>query len=222
MKNNKLLILLFIIMLFINSAVMIVLSYIYSVICLHMFGVILFQAIFITISFLLIKSNALFKYRAVRDSLTDIYNREHFFEELNKELSRSKRENESLSFILFDIDDFKHINDTHGHYVGDKILIELSNIINGIIRDYDIFGRLGGEEFALVLTKTKSKQEALDIAERIRRGISQYKFCKKIHVSVSIGITLSDSDDDEHSLYQKADDAMFKAKRKGKDGVVYL
>ena len=107
---------------------------------------------------------------ATIDDLTQIYNRRKLFELAKEEIIRNSRYKHGLTIIIIDIDHFKKINDLHGHQVGDKTLQRFTSTISSLIRDTDIFGRIGGEEFSLVLPET-SKQAAKEFAERMRRCI---------------------------------------------------
>jgi len=159
------------------------------------------------------------KIEVSKDPLTKIFNRQHFMTLLEKEIARAKRGKTNLAMVLFDIDDFKLINDNYGHYAGDQTLITLTQIISRMIRPYDSFGRLGGEEFAIILPEIQ-EQEALDLCERIRDKIQQARLNRKIAITLSIGVAMLEEFDDHHILYQKSDDAMYRAKNNGKNQVI--
>jgi diguanylate cyclase (GGDEF)-like protein len=130
------------------------------------------------------------EHQAMHDSLTGLLNRRAIFSILKQELSRTQRMAEPLSILLADIDHFKSINDTYGHQAGDAVLVELARRINECIRPYDKIGRIGGEEFMIVLGSCNSAQ-GLEIAERIRNAIGNRCFehsGNKLHVTVSIGL----------------------------------
>jgi len=159
---------------------------------------------------------------ATTDSLTLINNRRYFLELTNKEMIRIKRSKEPLVILMLDLDKFKDINDNYGHSAGDTVLKEFSALGIKCLRDEDIFGRLGGEEFAVFLPQTKI-EEGLVVAERLRTGMENYIFNyqdKKIRCTVSIGISKSSGDkiplDD---LLQMADNALYKAKEEGRNKI---
>lgn len=159
------------------------------------------------------------KIEVSKDPLTRIFNRQHFMILLEKEIARARRNSSKLAMVLFDIDDFKLINDNYGHYAGDQTLIALTQSIARMIRPYDSFGRLGGEEFAIILPEIQ-EQEAIDLCERIREKIQQARLNKKIAITLSIGVAMLEDLDDHHILYQKSDDAMYRAKDNGKNQVI--
>ena len=129
------------------------------------------------------------------------------------------RHQHPLSVVMIDIDHFKRINDIYGHPVGDQTLQILSKTISAIIRSTDIFGRIGGEEFALVLPETK-KQTAKDFAERIRLCIENEKFPDIGHLTVCMGVTQFYTDDSSSSIFSRADIALYAAKNSGRNRVV--
>ncbi|MGF1728836.1 sensor domain-containing diguanylate cyclase [Photobacterium kasasachensis] len=161
--------------------------------------------------------------QANTDSLTLLSNRRYFLEQVEKEISRSIRHNTPLSLIIADIDHFKHVNDNYGHDIGDEVLVSISNIFKRTLRKEDIIGRIGGEEFALLLPHT-NLQSALKLAERIREDIAQSSVSshdrKKIKVTISMGATdLTHRDNCYQCLYRKADEALYKAKEAGRNKV---
>lgn len=161
--------------------------------------------------------------QANTDSLTLLANRRYFLEQVEKEISRSIRYNSPLSLIIADIDHFKNVNDNYGHDIGDEVLISISNVFRRSLRKEDIIGRIGGEEFALLLPHT-NLQSALILAERIKDGIAQSSVTshnnKKIKVTISMGATeLTHFDNDYQCLYRRADEALYKAKKNGRNKV---
>lgn len=156
---------------------------------------------------------------ATTDDLTQIHNRRNFFELTQCEVGRSARYQRPLSIIMIDIDHFKNINDLHGHQVGDTTLQTFSNTISSIIRSTDIFGRVGGEEFAIILPET-AKQEAKDFAERIRLCIENEKFPVIEHLTICLGVTQLYTDDTSASIFNRADIALYAAKESGRNRVV--
>lgn len=158
------------------------------------------------------------------DGLTDAYNKRYLLEVLKKELERAKRYKRDLSLLMLDIDFFKKINDNYGHLVGDKVLRDLVGLIKANIRQEEIIGRYGGEEFVLVLPETDSKG-AYMLAERLRKIIELYKFIFEdvvIPVTVSIGVSsLNGREDiDYMKLIEEADANLYKAKKSGRNRVV--
>lgn len=167
---------------------------------------------------------------AITDKLTGLYNRRYFDYFIDLELKRSLRENSSLALLMIDVDNFKQINDTLGHLIGDKILNKLGDLIKANIRETDLAARYGGEEFSIVMSNT-GFEEAVEIAERIRNSVEAYKFdTEKLIITVSIGIALHPLDAKSlQDLLDKADSALYRAKRDGKNqvcahskGVIYL
>lgn len=157
---------------------------------------------------------------AIRDSLTGVYVRRHFMERLEEEIERSRLHNLNMPLLLFDIDHFKELNDTHGHLVGDVILREFASIIKTSIREVDLLGRYGGEEFCLTLLET-SKEDALRIGERIRLSIQEKAFRaydEDIKITTSIGVALFPKDGrDSEGLIEAADKALYRAKEAGRN-----
>lgn len=157
---------------------------------------------------------------ATTDSLTSINNRRYFMELANKEMIRIKRSKEPLVILMLDLDNFKDINDSYGHYAGDIVLKEFSQLGLKCLRDEDIFGRIGGEEFAVFLPQTKI-EAGLVVADRLRTGIEDYIFKYKNHkirCTVSIGISKSFGDQIALAdLLQMADEALYEAKKAGRN-----
>jgi len=159
-----------------------------------------------------------YKEKAYTDELTAIYNRTYFNKELKKEISRYKRDNIPFCFIIIDIDSFKKVNDTFGHQVGDEILKDMTSIIRKRIRITDTFARWGGEEYVELLPNTTFENARL-IAENIRTMIEDYTFSNSLKVTCSFGISQIREDDLEESLIKRADEALYRAKAKGKNRV---
>jgi len=154
------------------------------------------------------------------DGLTQIFNRKHWEECLEKEFSRARRYQHGLALIMFDLDHFKLLNDTHGHLGGDLVLIETAKVISSLLRLGDLFGRYGGEEFAIILPNT-DKIGALDVAERIRIAISQQviKFQNSdVRVTASVGVAVINENDTRYEdLISNADLALYDAKGSGRN-----
>jgi diguanylate cyclase (GGDEF)-like protein len=155
--------------------------------------------------------------QAIRDPLTGIYNRRFLHEALEKEVSRCERYGSEASLVLFDLDDFKLINDTHGHAAGDDVLRAFAAVAEQVIRPSDSLARVGGEEFALLLPET-AQLEALLVADRVRTAVSRGKLLADRRVTVSGGIASFPADAvSAHDLERRADAALYWAKRNGKD-----
>jgi len=160
---------------------------------------------------------------SITDGLTGLFNHRHFQEVLEKELSRAERYSETLSLAMLDIDNFKNINDKHGHQFGDKVLKKISDIMTKSCRSSDTVARYGGEEFALILPKVTPRQ-AVMLSERLKEQItsgSKSLMRGKLPLTVSIGIASFPQDARKrHGLIEKADKALYIAKAAGKDRVV--
>ena len=155
--------------------------------------------------------------QAIRDPLTGAYNRRFFWEALEKEVQRSRRYGSHASLVLFDVDDFKRINDTRGHAVGDEVLRGIAEAVGPLLRPVDSFARIGGEEFALLLPETK-QFDALLVAERVRSAISRAEMVPGLRVTVSAGVGASPQDaPSRDELVRRTDAALYWAKRNGKD-----
>ena len=159
---------------------------------------------------------------SITDSLTKAYNRRHFFEASQTLVSIARREDSDISFLMIDIDYFKNINDTYGHQVGDYVLVRLSQEIQSMVRDSDIFARIGGEEFALLLHGT-SLEGAKTIAEKIRLRVQELDFEDNyipFDLTISVGCSsLNDSVTTLEELYQDADKKLYIAKELGRNRV---
>lgn len=161
---------------------------------------------------------------AATDGLTGLVNRRQFNHQLDAEIARCKRYRKPLSLALFDIDDFKKINDFYGHPTGDRILKELGQLITQNIRESDIAARYGGEEFALILPET-GQIDAYELLERIRAMIERTVFClpdNPMTATISVGVAQLDLDNAQsYEIIEKADAALYAAKKQGKNQVVY-
>jgi len=156
------------------------------------------------------------------DYLTEVSTRRYFLERFSEEIRRSMRHKSNLSFLMLDLDHFKEKNDRFGHLVGDVILKEVARILKGNLREIDIIGRYGGEEFIIVLTGI-GKEEAFKVAGRIRENIEGEIFKaydEVVSTTVSIGVSLFPDDGiDMESLIESADRALYKAKETGRNRV---
>ncbi len=160
---------------------------------------------------------------AYMDKLTGLYNRKYISEVLEVECKRAKALHSNLSVILFDIDNFKKVNDTYGHDGGDHVLAELGQQVKASgLRERDLAGRYGGEEFIVVLTNSGIEQAA-EVAERIRKRIEAHAFMyegQKIPVTVSMGVaTVKKEYADSTAVYKAADKALYDSKHAGKNRV---
>lgn len=164
--------------------------------------------------------------QATHDPLTGVLNRAAILEHFERELARAQRESTSLSVSLIDLDYFKAINDTHGHLAGDAVLVECSQRMRTCIRSYDVLGRLGGEEFLLVLPGS-DPANALGQTERIREAVgSTTYFYHDIEISMtcSQGVTtwMGNTVADTKSMIRTSDGAMYLAKCGGRNKVEYI
>lgn len=164
--------------------------------------------------------NSLYKISST-DSLTNLFNRQKIEEILQEQVEFAKRYNQNFSFCIFDIDDFKQINDKYGHLQGDKVLIQMSQIIQQKIRIIDKVGRWGGEEFMLILPNTDIKTASL-ILERLKTIIAEYNFGMEQKVTCSFGLSLYNLNlsNDENIIL--VDNLLYDAKNTGKDKICYL
>ena len=160
---------------------------------------------------------------AVTDELTGLLNRRGIFERLEHELQLVRRDGRHLSVLVADIDEFKAVNDAHGHAVGDEVLKEIGSRMRNQLRAYDDIGRHGGEEFAVVLPACEAS-DAVTVAERIRRavcGAPVSTTAGDIAVTISIGVASAEADKplDVVTLTSGADNALYVAKRSGRNAV---
>jgi diguanylate cyclase (GGDEF)-like protein len=153
---------------------------------------------------------------ASRDSLTHAYTRRHINHSCQRELERSQRHQRSMAVLLIDLDHFKAINDTYGHQGGDTVLVNLVTQINALLRQHDELGRMGGEEF-LVLLPEASQTEAIGVAERIRETCALAHTGP--HCTASIGIAVNEPGDTVDFILARADAALYRAKANGRNRV---
>lgn len=161
--------------------------------------------------------------RAYTDYLTGLPNRRYFIEQAELELSRHSRYGGSLSFIMFDIDHFKILNDTYGHSIGDLVLKEIAKISREVLRDIDLIGRIGGEEFAILLPYT-DKNEAVNVAERLRIAILEGKIDLGNNeilskFTASFGVVSDEKIINVDKLLLESDSALYEAKNSGRNRV---
>lgn len=157
---------------------------------------------------------------SMRDGMTGLFNHTSCYELLELEFKSHRRYGAGVSVILLDIDDFKAVNDQHGHQAGDQILIDVAKTLTEQVRDSDICCRFGGEEFVAILPFTGNPGEAEGIAERVREAVSSRTWFGQ-RVTVSAGVASCDHETDSpEALIDKADRALYAAKRAGKNRVV--
>jgi diguanylate cyclase (GGDEF)-like protein len=159
---------------------------------------------------------------AETDFLTGIANNRRFFEDGEREIQRARRYGHPLAALMLDLDHFKRVNDTHGHAAGDKVLVAVTATCRRLLRDIDVFGRLGGEEFVILLPET-DLAGGLATAERLRLAIGEMAIVagdRTLRITISIGVTLLSPDDAGlDAVLKRADDAMYEAKRNGRNRV---
>lgn len=166
-----------------------------------------------------------FQQLSIYDSLTECYNRRYFTMRLLEEFSRAQKFSLNISFVMIDVDNFKKINDTYGHLVGDTVLKEIAKSIRENVREIDSVARLGGEEFAIIFPET-DKAATIIVAERIRSRVSQKMiraFDEVLGVTISMGIASFP----QNTLYpdvlmEIADKALYQAKQSGKNQVSWF
>ncbi len=162
---------------------------------------------------------------AMTDPLTGLSNRRHFFDHLEQEVCRTNRSGRPIALFILDVDYFKKVNDTYGHQAGDDVLKAIAQILRNRLRRSDMAARIGGEEFAVLLSETGITQ-AMEVADQIRDSVKEYMFStgcgKNIRITCSVGVC--GSDESEYSstelLYKYADLALYNAKNTGRDRVV--
>lgn len=172
----------------------------------------------------LIRSLEQLEHLSTHDPLTNVYNRRYFINYLQSEIPRSKRYHLEFTLLSVDIDNFKSINDTFGHLAGDAALQHLSKVITQALRTSDIIARTGGDEFAIILLEANLANGLL-VAKHIQEALKMNPFLdseKNSHeLKISIGvIAFPENADNEHDLLAKVDDALYEAKKMGKDSIV--
>lgn len=160
------------------------------------------------------------KFQATHDNLTKLYNRQKLNDELEEEIARFKRYGRVFSLLMFDIDNFKKINDTYGHDAGDEVLIDIAKILQENTRQTDVAARWGGEEFMVLLPET-TLDSCERLAQTVRQKIKEHTFDNlPCTITVSLGITQFSDSIDRDTLIKQVDLALYEAKEKGKDQVV--
>lgn len=181
-----------------------------------------FIYIFAELSYHLSKVESELRQLSEKDSLTGLSNRRHLFEVGQLEFERAKRYDGRLAVLMIDLDYFKHVNDTHGHIVGDEVLRTLAASFQDVLRKVDLVARYGGEEFAFILPET-GMQESLLLAERIRARVELIRFevgQSMLTMTVSIGVAERHHQDAGiETLFVRADEALYRAKNAGRNRV---
>ena len=162
--------------------------------------------------------------QSMTDDITGLYNHRHILVEIDREVERANRYGRILSGMMIDIDDFKKVNDQHGHLAGDALLRDIADVLQRSIRKVDILGRYGGDEFFVILPETGTEASRV-VAERIQKNIRQHSFRFKetpLTVTVSIGLLSFPADKkiDIETFIDEVDQALLEAKRLGKDRIL--
>lgn len=164
--------------------------------------------------------NEKLKYEANHDKLTSLYNRKSIEEKLSAAVHRSSSEKSTSAVLYLDMDNFKYVNDNAGHPAGDQLLIDFSVLLKTHVREYDVVGRIGGDEFIILLYRC-DLNKARDVAEKIIQAVNDYKlqWDNKIYsISTSIGITsINENSKNFEEVIQNADNALYEAKNSGKN-----
>jgi len=164
------------------------------------------------------------EYIASIDPMTKLYNRRYFSNISESILKLAKRKKKPVSIVMLDIDDFKKVNDTYGHNIGDDVIIAIAKILKNICRESDVACRFGGEEFILLLPDT-DRNGVYNVAQKVRRTVEEYQVkiddTKSIQVTVSLGVSEVNVNKNLEVSIKKADDALYKAKENGKNRVEF-
>ncbi len=160
---------------------------------------------------------------ALRDGLTKAFNKKYFTDRLESELTFALRHESPLVLVMFDIDHFKKVNDTHGHQAGDLVLSEISTLLTGALRAEDVFARYGGEEFAVICRGTDLTQATI-VGERMRKAVEKHRFTfEGTHIPVTISVGIAGLPDpavkDATDLVARADKALYQSKHGGRNRV---
>jgi len=161
-----------------------------------------------------------FAHAAAIDPVSGLFNRRYFHMRIEEELQRARRHDTPVALLMVDIDDFKAINDTFGHLVGDLVIGKIAEILRRSVRVFDVCTRFGGEEFAIVMPGS-GREDAVRVAERIRQRIEEYRSIEwgTLQTTVSIGIAVSSSEMSVRDLIAHADQGLYLAKRGGKNQI---
>jgi diguanylate cyclase (GGDEF)-like protein len=159
---------------------------------------------------------------AQHDSLTGMPNRALFSDRLNQELARAKRDNGRFAVIFLDLDQFKPVNDSFGHAVGDQLLVQVAQRLQKSIRAVDTVGRIGGDEFVVLVTGLSGEDVVLNMTEKINQSLRQVFMVDghELHISASLGVAVYPEDgSDEFTLTRCADEAMYRVKNGVQAGI---
>jgi diguanylate cyclase (GGDEF)-like protein len=167
-------------------------------------------------------ANEILAQLSITDGLTKLHNHRYFQDHLSREVKRVSRTKAPLSLILLDIDDFKLLNDTHGHAAGDEVLISLASIMNDSARESDLIARYGGEEFVILMPNT-DLAGAVHLAEKIRMTVESTRLIigdnmKPVDITISLGVSLYKGN--RREFFAEADRALYRAKAAGKNCVI--
>ena len=157
-------------------------------------------------------------FTAATDPLTGLFNRRKLNRELAMEMLRSQRYKTPLSLVMYDLDHFKKVNDTHGHQIGDNVLIELSRIVAAHIRNTDVLARWGGEEF-VILTPGCTGDMACQLAENLRNAIRMLAIDNVEAITCSFGVAQFEDSDTPETFIARADEALYRAKINGRNRI---
>ena len=153
---------------------------------------------------------------ATVDSLTQVNNRYSIMKIMQVEINRANRNSTPLSVVMFDIDLFKNINDNYGHDIGDKVLSNLSNLVQSSLRSVDFLGRYGGEEFLIIMPNT-SLDFAKQTSERLRITVESHDFDDVDKLTISLGLVELEKDEDIDQVFKRLDDLLYKSKESGRN-----
>lgn len=154
------------------------------------------------------------------DALTDIHNRYSIMKILDTEVDRAKRYSNPLTVFMYDVDNFKRVNDMHGHGVGDDTLYNLTKVVKDSLRDIDIVGRYGGAEFLVIMPSTLLS-DAIDVTQRVCETVSNHKFNQIAQLTISIGLVELRRDETMDMLFTRADRLLYKSKDSGRNRVSF-
>jgi len=168
----------------------------------------------------LMASNSQLRLVASTDSLTRVASRDYLQQRAELEISRSLQQSEPLCLMVFDIDHFKQINDNYGHSTGDQVLLQVCQLAQQILRPADVIGRYGGDEFVVILPNTR-KEAVVAIGNRIIERFQQIELAEQLTVSASFGVASLQKDDSFRSLFERADEALYRAKQQGRSQVAW-
>ncbi len=155
---------------------------------------------------------------ALKDTLTGLGNRRFFDDAFSKTVLLAERKQQPCALILLDLDNFKPVNDNHGHHAGDEVLLAVADAMRSTLRVSDNLFRFGGDEFAVLLTAEDAYSAEL-VAHRLVKAISQHHICEKFGVSASAGLAQLQQQEDSKLLFARADQALYQAKQAGKNAV---